>query len=66
MVGDRIEIARKQKYTNYSGYTQGTNLRSWRLGWYPAYKVEHELNVVKMPTYPDGNKENPATSLGKH
>ncbi len=64
MVGDRIGIPNKQKHTIHSGYTQGRNLRSSSLGWYPSYKVEHKLRIVKMPTYPDGNKDNPAGSLG--
>ena len=65
MVGDKIRIAHKQKHNYHSGYTQGRNLRSSCLGWYPSYKVEHTLRIVKMPTYPDGNKGNPAASLGK-
>ncbi len=63
-VGDRIRVKWKQRHNNHSGYTQGRNLRSSSLGWYPSYKVERELRIVKMPTYSEGNKGNPADSMG--
>ncbi|KAK4887718.1 hypothetical protein RN001_003989 [Aquatica leii] len=45
--GDIIDI------TEYSlnGYSFGTNLRTKKAGWYPSFKAEIEVEIVKFPTY---------------
>ncbi|KAK4887719.1 hypothetical protein RN001_003990 [Aquatica leii] len=34
-----------------NGYSFGTNLRTKKEGWYPSFKVEMEIEIVKFPNY---------------
>ncbi len=52
LLGDQIGIAGN----HWNGYSKGTNKRSTRIGLYPSYKVEEEVRIVKMPTYPEADQ----------
>ncbi len=50
MVGDKIIGSPLAHWNN--GYSKGINNRTSRKGLYPSYKVEEEVRIAKMPTYP--------------
>ncbi|KAK4887716.1 hypothetical protein RN001_003987 [Aquatica leii] len=45
--GDIIDV---DEYS-LNGYSLGTNFRTKKTGWFPSFKVEVEIEVVKFPTY---------------
>ncbi|KAK4887850.1 hypothetical protein RN001_004121, partial [Aquatica leii] len=45
--GDIVNITEH----SLNGYSFGTNLRTQKVGWYPSFKVEVEVEIVKFPTY---------------
>ncbi len=53
LVGDHIGITGN----HWNGFSKGTNKRSSRIGLYPSYKVEDEVRMVKMPTYPEAERD---------
>lgn len=56
-VGDKISVTPKEYYNFHNGYSKGKNKRSSRVGLYPLYKVEDAVRIVKMPIYPDADRE---------
>ncbi len=57
VVGDEISLRQHSMYYR-NGYSMGKNTRSSRVGSYPLYKVQEELNIVQMPTYPEADRDN--------
>lgn len=51
--GDLLGIAGN----HWDGYSKGKNRRLGRVGLFPSYKAVEKIDVAKMPTYPDADKE---------
>ena len=56
LVGDKIISSPRDHWNN--GYSKGKNNRTSHKGLYPSYKVEEEVRIAKMPTYPESDRNN--------
>ena len=55
-VGDQIEVhVHTRGGEHLTGYSLGVNMRTEQRGYYPTFKVQHFVDEVKTPTYPDAD-----------